>query len=230
MAVRDGVATSGIGFDDWNKGLAFDDSGNTAYFWNPNAVINVPNVTADNQFALTSDFTAYYTKAELTGTAGVLTSYSLTSHTHTGYASSTHTHGNITNAGAITAAGVDLANGDSLAFVDSSDSSKVKKTSITFDGSTTTQFLSKKGTFETALTAHQSLANYYTKSELTGTTGVLTGYSLTSHTHTGYVPTSRKVAGQALTADVTAATISSALGLSNHSGVYAPATHAHGNI
>lgn len=58
--------------------------------------------------------------------------------------------------------------------------------------------------------------NYYTKAELTGTTGVLKGYSLTSHTHTGYVPTSRTVAGQQLTASVTAATISSAIGLSNY--------------
>lgn len=97
--------------------------------------------------------TANITAAELSSAIG-LDNYSLTSHTHTGYASSTHDHGSITNAGAITAAGVALASGDSLAFVDSSDSSKVKKTSITFDGSTTTQFLSKKGTFETALTAH----------------------------------------------------------------------------
>ena len=118
-------------------------------------MINVPNVTADDQFALTSDLANYYTKAELTGTTGVLTGYSLTSHNHDNvYAPASHGHGSITNAGAITATGVALANGDSLAFVDSSDSSKVKKTSITFDSSTTTQFLSKKGTFETALTAH----------------------------------------------------------------------------
>ena len=43
-------------------------------------------------------------------------------------------------------------------------------------------------------------------------------YSLTSHTHSEYVPTSRTVAGQALTADVTAGTISSAIGLNNYYG------------
>ena len=61
-----------------------------------------------------------------------------------------HTHGNITNAGGITATGVDIANGDALVIVDASETDKlVAKTSITFDGSTTTQALTKKGTFAT---------------------------------------------------------------------------------
>lgn len=41
-------------------------------------------------------------------------------------------------------------------------------------------------------------------------------YSLTSHNHSDYVLTSRTVAGQALTADVTAADISSAINLSSY--------------
>lgn len=61
-----------------------------------------------------------------------------------------HTHGNITNAGGITATGVAIANGDALVIVDASETNKlVAKTSITFDGSTTTQALTKNGTFET---------------------------------------------------------------------------------
>lgn len=100
------------------------------------------------------DETNYYTKAELTGSSGVLASYSLTSHTHTNYALTSHVHGNVTSGGTLTATGVALANNDALVIVDSSDSSKIKKTAITFDGSTTTQFLSKKGTWQTALTAH----------------------------------------------------------------------------
>jgi len=64
-------------------------------------------------------------------------------------ASTNHAHGSITNGGAITDTAVALASGDSLAFVDSSDSSKIKKTSITFDGSTTTQALTKAGTWAT---------------------------------------------------------------------------------
>lgn len=35
----------------------------------------------------------------------------------------------------------------------------------------------------TVLTAHQSLTGYYTKAELTGTSGILKDYSLTSHIH-----------------------------------------------
>lgn len=68
-----------------------------------------------------------------------------------------HTHGSITNDGKITDTGVALASGDSLAFVDSSDSSKIKKTSVTFDGSTTTQALTKKGSFESFLQSHQTI-------------------------------------------------------------------------
>lgn len=70
-------------------------------------------------------------------------------------ATSTHIHGNITNGGAITAAGVDIANGDALTIVDSSASGKLVKSNLTFDGTTTTQFLAKKGTWVTALTSHQ---------------------------------------------------------------------------
>lgn len=63
-----------------------------------------------------------------------------------------HTHGNITNTGTITATGVTIENGDSLVIVDSGSSSKVAKTTITFDGSTTTKALTQKGTFETIVT------------------------------------------------------------------------------
>lgn len=68
---------------------------------------------------------------------------------------SSHTHGNITNVGGITATGVDIASGDSLVIVDSSDTNKkLAKTSITFDGSTTTKFLSQKGTWESTPAAN----------------------------------------------------------------------------
>ena len=79
----------------------------------------------------------------------------MTSHNHSGvYANATHTHGNIQSGGTLQTTDVTIASGDKLVVTDSSDSSKVARTSIAFDGSTTTQFLSKKGTFETALTAH----------------------------------------------------------------------------
>lgn len=80
--------------------------------------------------------------------------YSLTSHTHAGYASSTHTHGNMQNGGTLQTTDVTIASGDKLVVTDASNSNKIARASAAFDGSTTTKFLSQKGTFETALTAH----------------------------------------------------------------------------
>jgi len=59
-----------------------------------------------------------------------------------------HTHGQLTNDGAITAAGENIGNNDTLVFVDSSDSSKIKHSSIKFDGATTSKALTQKGTWE----------------------------------------------------------------------------------
>lgn len=64
-----------------------------------------------------------------------------------GAATSDHVHGSITNAGAITGTTA-LADGDGIIFADSNDSSKLKRSSITFDGSTTTKCLTQKGTWE----------------------------------------------------------------------------------
>lgn len=59
-----------------------------------------------------------------------------------------HTHGQLTNDGAIIAAGELIGNNDTLVFVDSSDSSKIKHSSIKFDGATTSKALTPKGTWE----------------------------------------------------------------------------------
>lgn len=61
-----------------------------------------------------------------------------------------HTHGNIQNGGTLQTNDITIANGDKLVVTDSSDSSKIARTSISFDGSTTGQYLSKKGTWVTA--------------------------------------------------------------------------------
>ena len=65
-----------------------------------------------------------------------------------GAAVSSHTHGNIQNGGTLQTSDVAIANGDKLVVTDASDSSKVARTSLAFDGSTTNEFLSKAGTFE----------------------------------------------------------------------------------
>ena len=59
-----------------------------------------------------------------------------------------HAHGNIQNGGTLQTNDITIANGDKLVVTDSSDSSKVARASIAFDGSTTTKALTPKGTFE----------------------------------------------------------------------------------
>ena len=86
------------------------------------------------------------------GTAAVGSSakYAREDHVHptdTSRAESTHAHGSITNAGAITS-DTSVASGDKLVIADSSDSSKLKRSGISF-GSSTTTFLANNGTWQT---------------------------------------------------------------------------------
>ena len=67
------------------------------------------------------------------------------------YATSSHTHGSITNAGAI-AANTTIANGDHLVITDNSDSNKIKRASITFGNSQST-YLRNDGTWGTPSTS-----------------------------------------------------------------------------
>lgn len=134
-----------------------------------------------------------------TGTTA--TTVAIGNHTHTasavGAAASSHAHGNITNAGAITATGVALASGDALVFSDSSDSSKLVKSSITFDGSTTTKFLSQKGSWETPVNTTYTFTNkaatlaWGTTSTLAtvGGTDITVTMPANPNTNTNYYPT-----------------------------------------
>ena len=71
-----------------------------------------------------------------------------TTSTNTAVSYTDHVHGNITSAGAITTE-VTIANDDKLLISDSSDNSKIKRVTVSFDGSTKTQALTKAGTWET---------------------------------------------------------------------------------
>ena len=62
-----------------------------------------------------------------------------------------HTHGNITNGGALQTNDITIANGDKLVVTDSSDSNKVARASVAFDGSTAGKALTQKGTFESVM-------------------------------------------------------------------------------
>ena len=87
-------------------------------------------------------------------------------------AQGSHTHGNITNGGDITATAPTIASGDQIIINDHS-ASKITN-GPTFDGSTATQFLSKKGTWETP-------AGTYTLTVATSDAlgGIKIGYSST---------------------------------------------------
>lgn len=65
-----------------------------------------------------------------------------------GAASKSHVHGNITNAGALQTNDITVASGDKLVITDSSNSDKVARSSISFDGSTGNKALTPKGTWE----------------------------------------------------------------------------------
>ena len=68
-----------------------------------------------------------------------------------------HTHGNIQNGGTLQTTDITIASGDKLVVTDSSDSAKIARTSISFDGSTTTKCLTQKGTWETFGTSNLTL-------------------------------------------------------------------------
>lgn len=58
-----------------------------------------------------------------------------------------HAHGNLQDSGILQTTDVAIASGDKLVITDSSDSSKVARASLTFDGATDSQALTKKGTW-----------------------------------------------------------------------------------
>ena len=91
-------------------------------------------------------FGGIYYNSSLSASINYDDSYSFT---HNGLALSLHTHGNIKSNGALQTTDITIANNDKLVVTDASNLNTIARTSITFDGSTTTQALSKKGTWET---------------------------------------------------------------------------------
>ena len=124
-----------------------------------------------------------------TATVGTETTYARGDHIHptdTSRASLNHIHGNIQNNGAMSADSASKAtigNGDSIVIVDSSNNNLISRTSITFDGSTTTKALTQKGTFETFVqdANYVHTDNNYTTAEKTKVGYVDTGKSVTTY-------------------------------------------------
>lgn len=158
-----------------------------------NKPTKLSDFTNDSGFITTADVpSASSTSPKMDGTAtvGSETAYARGDHIHptdTSRASSTHIHGNIQNNGAMSADSASQAtigNGDSIVIVDSSNSNLISRTSITFDGSTTTQALTKKGTWATFVQD----ANYvHTDNNYTATDKTKVGYVDTGKPVTTYV-------------------------------------------
>lgn len=82
------------------------------------------------------------------------------------YATYDHVHGNVTNGGAITS-DTSVADGDKLVVTDASDSNKLIRTEIAFDGTTATKALTQKGTWESfPAPDHTHDDRYYTETEI----------------------------------------------------------------
>ena len=71
-----------------------------------------------------------------------------------------HTHGNIQNGGTLQTNDITIANGDKLVVTDASDSNKVARASLTFDGATTNQMLSKKGEWSDTIAKARAVVDY----------------------------------------------------------------------
>ena len=163
------------------KGITFDGSTTTKAL--------TPKGTWET-FA-TSAPSATSTTPAMDGTAsvGTETTYARGDHIHptdTSRASATHIHGNIQNNGAMTvdsASKVSIGNGDSIVIVDSSNNNLISRTSITFDGTTETQALTKKGTWETFVqdANYVHTDNNYTTADQTKVGYVDTGMAVTTY-------------------------------------------------
>lgn len=93
-----------------------------------------------------------------------------------------HTHGNIQNNGTLQATDVSIATGDKLVVTDSSNSSKVARASIAFDGSTATKALTQKGTWESFTNNAGTITGITMNGASKGTSGVVNlGTVITSH-------------------------------------------------
>lgn len=178
-----------------------------------NRTITLPNATGT--VALTSDIPTIPTNiSSFTNDSGYITSYTETDPTvpswakasakptytasEVGAATSSHTHGNITNAGDITATAT-IANGDRIVINDES-ASKITNSSITF-GTDTTTFLANNGTWQTPIGTYtlptattSSLGGIQIGIGLTaannGTLSINTDNSITTTSSTNYPTTS----------------------------------------
>lgn len=143
--------------------------------------------------------TTYTSKSESSGGTDVSLvttgeKYTWNHHTHTksqitdfptSMTPTSHTHGNIQNGGTLQTNDITIASGDKIIVTDSSDSSKIARTSISFDGSTTNKCLTQKGTWESFTNNAGTVTSIATSGAITG--GTITSSGTISHsTAAGY--------------------------------------------
>ena len=178
-----GGTTYGVG----TNGQVIKSNGTTVYWANDNnsgdvtgpssATVNAIAAfnNANGKVIKDSGYTFSTGSTDTTATHVVLCNDSRLSNART---PSSHTHGNIQNGGTLQTNDITIASGDKLVVTDSSDSSKVARTSISFDGSTATKCLTQKGTWE-------SFSN---------NSGTITSVKTTAGTHTAIDVSSGAVA------------------------------------
>lgn len=123
----------------------------------PAVPTNVSYFTNDAGY-LTSSSTALnsYVPTSRTVNGKTLTANISLTNTDVGAAATSHSHGSITSAGAITT-NTALANGDRIVFSDSSDSNLLKRSSITF-GTNTGQYLANNGSWQNVPASYDDTA------------------------------------------------------------------------
>ena len=139
------------------KFLTTDGNGNTSWA----TVDALPSQSGNSgKYLKTNGSAASWENAPVTSVNSKTGAVTL-DNTDVGAAASSHSHGNITNEGDITATAPTIANGDQIIINDNS-ASKITN-GPTFDGSTTTKYLSQKGTWESVPTINYPVTSVNSK-------------------------------------------------------------------
>lgn len=139
------------------KFLTTDGNGNTSWA----TVDALPSQSGNSgKYLKTNGSVASWENAPITSVNSKTGAVTL-DNTDVGAAASSHSHGNITNEGDITATAPTIANGDQIIINDNS-ASKITN-GPTFDGSTTTKYLSQKGTWESVPTINYPVTSVNSK-------------------------------------------------------------------
>lgn len=147
-----------LALGDTSSTAYYGDKGKTAYEHSQLTSGNPHNVTAsDVGLGSVGNFKAVSTvasqglsdqeKIDARANIGAGTSSLVIGTAATQAAAGNHTHGNITNAGALQTTDASIATGDKLVVTDASNSNKVARTSAAFDTTVTTKCLTQAGTF-----------------------------------------------------------------------------------